>query len=102
MIPPVFIAIGAIVSWLSAIGLCWAAYLAKPRVGALTERAVLALGISAFLTVYALVAANTTSGYLWFPFEDGVTLLRVAALGLSLVAPIWLVLWWTDNLGDGE
>lgn len=101
MIPPVLIVIGAVVSWLSAIGLVYAASIASPKVGALTERAILGLIISAFLTVYAFVAYNTESGFEFFPFESTVALLRIAVLGLSMVAPVWLLLWWTGRLGDG-
>lgn len=102
ILSPGVIALGALVSWCSAFGLLYAADHAKPPVGALTERAVIAVVISLFLTMYALVAGNTDAGFAWFPFEQGVAILRVGALALSLVGPTWLVLWWTGRLGDGS
>lgn len=101
ILSPGVIALGALVSWLSAIGLSVAAYTATPRVGALTERAVIAVLISAFLTLYALVAANTEGGFVLFPFEESVRFLRVGVLLLAGIGPVWLVLWATGNLGDG-
>jgi hypothetical protein len=101
ILSPGVIALGALVSWFSAISLVWAARHAKPRIGALTERAIIAVLISTFLTVYAFVAWNTNAGYPLFDFEAGLRLLRGLVLLLSLVSPLWLGLWLTGRLGDG-
>lgn len=99
LISPTVIAAGAILSWLSAIGLLVAAHTAVPRVNALTERAIVAVIISAFLTLYALVAANTAAGFTWLGPEDALRLLRIGVVGLSFVGPAWLLLWLTGRLG---
>lgn len=101
ILSPEVIALGAVISWVSAVSLVWAARHAKPRVGALTERAIIAVLISTFLTMYAFVAWNTNAGYPLFDFDAGLRLLRGLVLLLSLVSPLWLVLWLTGRLGDG-
>ncbi|HEY6568594.1 MAG TPA: hypothetical protein VI341_13845 [Actinomycetota bacterium] len=99
LISPAVIALGAIVSWLSALGLIAAARSANPRVNALTERAVIAVVISIFLTIYVFIAANTEAEFAMLPPEATIRLLRIAVLGLSFIGPAWLVLWATGRLG---
>jgi hypothetical protein len=100
LVPPWLIAAGALISWLSAIGLVIAARSAQPRVTALTERAVVAVVISVFLTMYAFFAYNTQLGFALLPAGDALWLLRVGVLGLSFIGPAWLLLWATGRLVD--
>jgi len=102
ILSPQVIALGAAVSWVSALILVYFARRSRPPVLVLTERAVVAVIISGFLTVYAVVATNTNLDYAIFHFEVGRDLLRLGALTLSAIAPVWVVLWYTGHLNDGN
>lgn len=102
LVAPSLIALGALVSWLSAIGLVWAAWTARPRVIALVERAVIAVLLSLFLTVYVVIAYNADNGNVLFTVEASRRVVRLTVLGLSLIAPVWLGLWLSGRLGDGS
>jgi hypothetical protein len=102
ILSPTVIALGAAVSWVSAAILVYFAFRSRPRVLVLTERAVVAVILSGFLTVYTVVALNTNLDYAFFPFEVARDLLRLGVLLMSAIAPVWVVLWFTGHLSDGN
>lgn len=84
-------------AWLSAIILVYLAWGAK--VGALTERAVIAVGIAAFGTVYSLAAYNTDYAQI-IPAETVKFLVRISVVFLLLLPVWWTILYATGRLGD--
>jgi hypothetical protein len=99
---PAFIALFVAGSWVSAIALVVADHHAEPRIGALTERANIAVILSAGLTLFVVVSANADLGYPLWDQMLGRRLLRVTILILSLIGPVWLYLWLTGRLGNGR
>lgn len=87
----------ALASWLSTILLVRAA-LVKPRIGALTDRAIIATIISAFGTVSMLLVVNTETGAGFLALDVARATFRLSLLALLLVPVVWLVLFLTDKL----
>lgn len=88
-----------IVAWLCAMFLVWIARGA--RVGALSERAVVAVGIAAFGTLYSLAVYNTEFGRI-LDNEIVRNAVRVGVSLLLLLPVVWVVLYLTGRLGGGE
>jgi hypothetical protein len=97
---PAVVAIFVALSWVSSAALVLAARRATPRVGALTERANIAVLISIALTIFVVIAANADVGYPLWDQITGRRLLRLTILTVSLIGPSWLYLWLTGRLGD--
>ena len=72
-------------------GILGAAAYQKPRIGALTERAVIALIISAFLTAAAVLVLNTATDRGLFGLEVARLVFRLASLAIGFVPLAWLV-----------
>lgn len=86
-----------VASWTSTFLLVKAA-LVKPRIGALIDRALIALIISAFGTVSMLLVINTETGWAFFALDVATATFRLSVLGLLLVPTLWIVLYLTDRL----
>ena len=73
----------------------------KPRIGALTERAVIGVDIAVMVVSGVLITLNRITGYAFF----AVDVARMAFLGslvlLEFVPVFWLYLLATRRLGDG-
>lgn len=93
----VTIGILTIASWASTFLLIKAAVI-KPRIGALTDRALIATIISAFGTVSMLLVINTETGAAFFALDVARATFRVSVLALLLVPVLWIVLFLTDRL----
>lgn len=91
----------AIASWGSTFLLARAAY-RHPRIGALTERAIIAFVLSVFGSAAVLIVWNTESGLAFFPIEIARTISRFDLFVLLLIPIAWLVLYATNRLGGGR
>jgi hypothetical protein len=91
----------ALAAWASTVLLVRAA-LVRPHIGALTERAVIAVLLSAFGTVCVVLVWNSDSGQALFAIDAARILFRVCLFGLLLVPTIWIVLYATNRLGHGR
>lgn len=87
------------VTWLST-GILAVFAVQRPRIGALTERAVIALMISLLITSGAVLALNTVLGRALFDADMARIVFRVSLLGIGLVPAAWLVLFVTNRLGE--
>lgn len=87
------------VTWLSTGILVVYAY-QRPRIGALTERAVIAVMISLLITASAVLVLNTALGRTLFDADLARIIFRVSLLGIGLVPAAWLVLFLTKRLGQ--
>lgn len=88
-------------AWVSCALLTRAA-LRKPRIGALTERAFIALVIAILGTVSCLIALNTDSGRPLFDANTASLVFRLAIIAVLGVPTLWLYLLFTDRLGQGD
>lgn len=77
-----------------------AAAIRRPWIGALIERAVIAVLIAFFALVYSLVAYDTELGRQIFSTEEARFLVRGAAVLLFAVPTVWVMLYLTGRLGD--
>lgn len=94
---PAVIWAATILAWVSAVILIRAAHGA--HIGALTERAIAAVAIAIFGTVYSLVVLDAeVLGVL--TAADAVMVRRAAVLVLLAVPIWWMVLYLTGRLGD--
>jgi hypothetical protein len=97
MLAPALIWILTAFAWLGAVVLIVGAY--RYRIGALTERAVLAVIIALFGTVYSGVVLNTEVVHVF----DGPTvafIVRVFVALLLFVDCYWAVLFVSNRLGE--
>ncbi len=90
-----------VASWASTV-LLFRAALLRPRIGALTERAVIALIISAFGTVCAFLVMNTETGGSLLALDAARVVFRLLLLGFLLVPVYWLWLYATNRLGHRQ
>ena len=90
-----------IAAWCSLVVLTHAA-LQKPRIGALSERAFIAFIIAVLGTVACTLAINTDAGRPWFGAEAASMLFRLSIIAVLAVPSIWLALWVTGRLGQGD
>ena len=86
-------------AWMSTIVLVWAAR-KRPRIGALTERAIIAVVIAVFLTAISIIVYNTESDQALFAVEVARIFFRVSVLMLGLIPVYWFLLWLTGRLGE--
>lgn len=93
------------INWPVAISLVRLARI-RPTIGALTERAALAVVIAIVTTIYVGIAANTQTGFPGIDFETSKVILRLLIIGIGL-SPLWW-LWgyyrghFASNLQDDE
>lgn len=87
------------VTWLST-GILAVFAVQRPRIGALTERAVIALMISLLITASAILVLNTVLGRTLFDAEVARIIFRVSLLGIGLVPAAWLYLFFSNRLGQ--
>lgn len=88
----------AIASALSA-GLLVGAARRKPRIGALTERAFLAVKDAVFGIVCVALVWNTDTSQALLPLEVARLLFRGLLFVNLMIPPFWLALWFTNRLG---
>lgn len=91
------IAFLVLASWGSTFLLVRAA-LVKPRIGALTDRAVIATIISIFGTVALILTVNTDTGAVVFALDAARVTFRLSVVALLVVPVLWLLLFLTDRL----
>lgn len=87
-------------SWLSAVVLLRAAR-RKPRIGALTERAAIAIAIAIMVTAGGLLTINRTTEHTLFPVEIARVVFSLAVIVVGAVPLGWTWLWYSGRLGDG-
>lgn len=87
-----------VTAWVSAAVLGRAA-LRPPHIGALTERAVIAVVIALLGTISCIIVLNTDLGRPWFPVAISSALFRLSVLGVLAVPLTWLILWYLGRLG---
>lgn len=83
----------------SAFVLVKAAFV-KPRIGALVERAAVAVLIAFFGVVYSIVALDTDAGRAIFTTEAARLVIRVAVVALLALPTYWSFLYLTGRLGS--
>lgn len=88
-------------SWASTFLLARAAWI-KPRIGALTERALIGVMLSTTGTVGLVLRFNAEAGFPLFPLEVGRVIFVLSLLWLLVVPVSWLGLYITGRLGDGS
>jgi hypothetical protein len=76
--------------------------LARPRIGALSERTFVGAVIAFLGTVASVIVYNTEHDRLYFDQQTAALLFREAIIAVLLVPTIWLVLFLTGRLGQGE
>lgn len=89
-----------ILAWISFVVLGRAAR-RPPRIGALTERTIIAAVIAALGTVSCLIVVNTDAGRPLFDANTASLLFRFVILAVLTVPTVWLALWLTGRLGPG-
>ena len=94
---PSIIVMLTVVAVASAVVLVRAA-MAKPRIGALSERALIAVVIAAFGLVYSAVAINTELGSALFAAEAARLGVRATVIVLLAIPAWWTVLYLTGRL----
>jgi hypothetical protein len=87
------------VAWLST-GILFAGAARKPRIGALTERAAIALDISLFVTSALVLRVNTYTEFSLFPVEAARLLFLISSLGIAVLPLAWLYLFFSNRLGE--
>jgi hypothetical protein len=97
----VLLTLVAIAAWVATAVLVRAAF-QRPRIGALTERAVVAFFQSAFGTVCVILVLNTDTNGSILAIEAARILFRVLLLGLLLTPVWWLYLYLSNRLGGAE
>ena len=97
-IPGAIIAILAAIATFSALILVRAAFI-KPRIGALTERAVIAVIIAILGVVYAAVALDTEAGRVIFSQDWARFAVRFVVVLLLAIPTWWTFLYLTGRLG---
>ena len=94
---PSIIVLLTVIAIASAVVLVRAA-VAKPRIGALTERAGIAVVIALFGIVYSAVAVNTEMGHAMFASEAARLGVRATVIVLLGIPAWWTFLYLTGRL----
>ena len=94
---PALIAVLTVVAVVSAAVLVHAAYI-KPRIGALTERAIGAVVIAVFGFVYSIVAFNNQLALDWWTTEVSVFIVRCGVVTVLLIPAWWTFLYLSGRL----
>lgn len=98
---PVLIIILSVAAVISAVVLV-AAAVQKPRIGALTERAAIAVILAVFGAVYSVVAVNTELDQAMFTTDVGRLAVRLIVVLLLAIPAWWTILYLTGRLGGGQ
>ncbi len=88
-------------AWLS-VWLFAGPTLARPRIGALTERAWIGVVIAAMGTVFCILVLNSDAAHRFIDVELVQRLSRLTILAVLLVPAIWIFLYITGRLGQGD
>lgn len=88
-------------SWLSALVLVRAAR-RPPRIGALTERAIIAIAIAIMVSAGGLLTYNRTIDYDLFGIEAARVMFSLSVILIGTLPVAWTVLWFFGRLGQGE
>lgn len=75
------------------------AAIGRPRIGALTDRAVIAVDICVMILSGVTITVNRLNGYSLFPIEAARVLFLLSLVLLEVVPVYWLWLWHTHRLG---
>lgn len=86
-----------IASWASTVLLARAAWI-KPRIGALTERALIGVMLSSTGTIGLLLRFNAEAGFPLFAIDIARVIFVLSLLWLLVVPTAWLVLYITGRL----
>ena len=76
--------------------------LIRPRIGALSERTFIGFVISFLGTVSSIIVYNTDHERILFDAQTAALLFREAIIAVLLVPTVWLVLFVTGRLGQGD
>jgi hypothetical protein len=87
----------AIYAWVSASILVRAARV-RPHIAVLTERAIVAVGIAVFGTIYAVVVVNGEFN-LVFDMEASIVVVRIGVVALLALPAYWSWAYTTGRLG---
>lgn len=72
-----------------------------PRIGALTERAVIAIDITVMVVSGTVLTVNRVTGYSLFPVDVARVLFLASLILLEVVPVVWTILLFSGRLGDG-
>lgn len=86
-------------SWVSAVILIRAAR-QRPRIGALTERAVIAVAIAIMVTAGGVITVNRNADHAFFPIEAARVVFSLAVIVVGAVPLGWTYLWFAGKLGQ--
>ena len=87
-----------VASWASTFLLVRAAW-QKPRIGALTERAVISVILSTFGTVSVFLVLNSDTGASFLAADLARNIFRLCLFAFLLVPVLWLGLYLRNGLG---
>lgn len=88
-------------AWVSAFVLAHAAR-GPRRIGALTERAVIAFAIAIMVTTGALLTYNRSTDSPVLTVEGARILFSLSLIVIGAIPVFWTALWLTGRLGDGR
>ncbi len=88
-------------SWLSTF-ILWRAARPRPRIGALTERAVIAFAIAIMVTAGGLLTLNRTADYPFFGVEVARVIFSLSVVTIGMVPVSWTLMWFFGRLGEGD
>lgn len=86
-------------SWLSAV-ILWRAARRPPRIGALTERAAIAVAIAVMVTAGGLITLNRSSEHAFFGVDAARVIFSLAIIVVGAVPVAWTALWFFGRLGE--
>lgn len=98
-VPAVLIGFLTVFAVISAVVLARAAFL-KPRIGALTERAVIGALLAFFGVVYTVVALDTELGRVVLTTDLARFVVRCAVVAILSIPTYWTFLYLTGRLGS--
>lgn len=88
-------------AWISAYVLIRAGR-RHPRIGALTERAVIAVAIAVMVTAGGLLTLNRNADHAFFDTAVARIIFSLSLLAIGTVPVAWTVLWFLGRLGETE
>jgi hypothetical protein len=88
-------------SWLSAV-ILWRAARQRPRIGVLTERAVIAVAIGIMVTTGGILTFNRNADHSLFGVEAARIIFSLAVVAIGIVPVYWTVIWFLGRLGEGK
>lgn len=88
-------------SWVSAF-ILWRAARLPPRIGALTERAVIAVAIAIMVSAGGLLTLNRTTDHSLFPVEVARIIFSLSVVTIGMIPLAWTLLWFFGRLGQDD